>query len=189
MAIRLNYDKTNFEEICELIDFLAKYFPNKKLLTVYAHPLTYNSLLKGCVSRSELKTFHIEIMNKLIQNGFIKSFKDLGISPKRVACSAPSIRNYCISPIGTIFKCTHDFDYPELSVGNIYVGITANNALLNWTDSQLSAECVTCLYLPLCMGGCKQAKDSALGRCFINKTIMDDLIELGIEKLNEGGNI
>ena len=94
---------------------------------------------------------------------------------KGVSCRLTCDSNFCIGPMGELYKCEHHFGRKEWIVGSIRDGVLAerqemfDNFQLSTTDLQ---KCSQCDIFPICMGGC------------INHRIMKERI-YDCEKLRE----
>ncbi len=91
---------------------------------------------------------------------------ELGISGihtgKLVYCYAERVHQYIIGPTADVFKCSvSDFD-PSRRVGSIGPGgsFSKEEGWDTWMESgaQWPKICIACVYLPLCMGGCRKAR-------------------------------
>ena len=158
VAIRLNFDKNNFDEIVQLISFLGDKVSNKELASVYAIPLfppNANCSAADFFKADELDKQYFVLYEKMLENGFITSLKYFTIFLKSHFCGAMKSKHAVICPDGRIYKCQHVNSEGNMPVGDIYSGIKFCYNNTKWVDPQLSKECDVCVFLPVCQGGCR----------------------------------
>lgn len=76
---------------------------------------------------------------------------------KGVSCRLSCNSNFCIGPMGELYKCEHHFGKKEWVVGSIQNGIFTEKQEI-FRSFQLSTaelqKCSRCDIFPICMGGC-----------------------------------
>lgn len=76
-----------------------------------------------------------------------------------VACSLSCKSNFCIGPMGELYKCEHHFGQKDFIVGNISdVGCNDKSFLPTYERSVKASmykeQCKECSVFPICLGGC-----------------------------------
>jgi len=119
--------------------------------------------------------------------------EDLPAFPRRhyIGCTACRRNGFVIGPEGEIYKCWDDLGVAERQVGSIQPGGTWNPALIS--DYLVAAsylddrDCEECFFLPVCSGGCPNARLRNLleGRkndpCLKFKYQLEELLEIHYE--------
>lgn len=111
-------------------------------------------------------------------------------------CGSECLTAITIDSEGRLYKCWEDVDKPERSFGNIKTWnpgnpiITADNAkiLLNYFNLAGTFddnECLNCVLLPQCFGGCPSKRLYSHKNCFPYKDYIDDYIQKLVEKFLE----
>lgn len=180
VSVRLNYDKNNYESICNLIRKLGREFTNKQYLRVYPYPLfgTYNGH-KECKNGTTPDQLYV-LYQLLYESGLIKKTEFINLGYRRNRCFACNANSFVISPGGQLFKCTTDFDH---SMGSVFTGVTYNTAYFKWVNTNISEECKECIFLPICQGGCMAGQNSCHPvKCFLKKDIIDNIL---LEQINK----
>jgi uncharacterized protein len=156
IAIRLNFDKDNFDDIIKLIYYIKSEFSSNKYLKVYAYPLykseQYDNM--SYISPKESDFYLDQINNVLLKNEYLK-LKDMFPKRKKGCCSATSPNSFVINTNGDLYKCSMDMKDNSRSIGNVKKGITNQNVFIEWCMPVLPEKCNDCIALPLCQGGCR----------------------------------
>lgn len=178
VSIRLNYDKNNYIDILNLIDYLSNNLVNKKYVHIYPYPLfgTYCDHFPNTnsTSKDDLLNIYIKLYKSHLL--LIENLTNLRYQPSR--CFACNANSFVISPEGNLSKCPVSY---ANNVGDVFNGIEYNSEYFKWVNNSISEKCENCTFLPLCQGGCmagQLGKHSV--RCFLNKLLIDDLIKLVI---------
>lgn len=159
VVCRLNMDADNMKCLDEILTDLRKYAKNPRFfvhtttlyMPKYANP-------NGYFSKDNYEKVFTHMFNKLLEHGFIKDYKTC--LPEKVVfrCTACMKNFIVIDPQGDLYKCEQEEKTQEHCVGNIYSGITYTPRLKYWLDPVLDEECGSCIFLPICQGGCKWRK-------------------------------
>ena len=127
----------------------------------------------------------------------LESKKDFNLfsSGKAQYCGSQLLYTCVIDPKGNLYKCWEDVDKSERSFGHVN-SWNPNNPLMtatnpdilttyfNLTGSSLDEECVNCIWLPLCRGGCPSKRLYSKKVCvsyknepevFLSKIIKDNI--------------
>ena len=174
VSIRLNYDANNIESIRQLIEYMHGAF-SREHISIYPYPLfgTYegHTVNKDTTFASD----YFDLLRRLIDSSFVSP---TSLLKRRRAnkCFACNIGSFVINPDGSICKCSSS-NLP--SCGTVFDGIKIESSFLVWCSDRISNQCVECVFLPLCQGGCMNGQiGNGVVRCFQNKLIIDDLLRM-----------
>lgn len=179
VTIRLNFDKSNFENIKILIPYLRETFGNNKNLHCYCYPIFNKDSHSNSdfINKSEINYYMTEILHVLKEN----LFKESATMPKRTknSCFAVNPNSFVFDPKGNIYKCCMVMEGESHCIGNVYEDIKLSNSLIRWCSPTLPYECSECNILPLCQGGCRASRIQNLEQnyCEIKKSILDFYLE------------
>lgn len=163
VTLRINFNHNNLESIPELLEL----FPTaiRPQLRVVFEPIFGDCSLSAIsnVPPSELSQKTSEYSEYAASLGYDINFGLSAVKPgKLVYCYAEREHQYIINFDGNVFKCS----VGEFS-SNERVGRLLSNGRMercdsewaNWTGGVLfSARCHSCVYLPMCMGGCRKMR-------------------------------
>ena len=181
VSIRINIDKTNVNELEELLDILIE--NNLKSCSVnFGHVKPYtdacSSVSHTCLSTPEYANESLRYQKILHDKGFSSFFYPYYPSIKFNYCCADSASSFVVDPKGLLYKCWNDVGNHDRAVGNIKALVAmreernnCKNFDLELNDSgvikstMLNAnyllwspfeheKCSRCEVLPICMGGC-----------------------------------
>lgn len=151
VQVRVNTGKNYRDCIPNVLSYFETRFP-KKQLSLYFEPI--DSLSKNnnyAIPENDLRDFYTySIYARVSWNGF-KQPEDLLYPYLTTYCGAciPYLRK--INPDGGLGKCHRDLGFIK---GNIYCNqYTSNDE--NYYDFHHPAECLECIFLPSCHGGCQ----------------------------------
>ena len=161
--IRINVDKTNKDELTELIGFLRDQGLAACSVS-FGHVNAYTeacaNIEDSCLNIKEYAAETVEYQHLLDEAGFMSSEYPLYPGAKGNYCCADSVNAYVIDPEGFIYKCWNDIGNAERSIGSFpdlaaisdeqYMTL-ASYLLWSPFDHQ---KCRDCSILPICMGGC-----------------------------------
>lgn len=159
ISIRVNIDKYNRDAIYGLQEF----FDRNKIenVTFYpGHVQSYTETCKNidadCMAEDEYKEFSWEFeLTQLSRGKHTPGYPSLLYG----FCTANNPRGFVVAPSGLLFKCWNEISCrEEAAVGSVSAGMTQDmeknkEKWSSWHPFD-NKECVTCTYLPLCMGGC-----------------------------------
>lgn len=165
--IRLNYCKTNFEEIIKLIHFLGIEFSNNKNISVYANSI-FDSLTKD-----EKDDLSIIIFDELYNSKLIPNILET-IRPRSCRCVAFLNDYYAIYTDKNVGKCSR-----AISDGDFIGTIDKidQDKIKKWRNFSFLEKCKSCKCLPLCNGGCIYDELNNKDNCEISEKLL-------IHKLN-----
>jgi len=175
ITIRVNVDRENSHSIMELADLLIEKNYLSKLGTFYLAPVFSfgNDAHLGGVEENEFGKIQMEFYLKLIQNKF-----PVRIIPKpnySGFCVAQSKNSEVIDANGDLSICTevsyvpkYDRNESPFFLGDIHrKNSEFKERSSNYWISELrkNEECNSCLFLPLCVGGCLKRRGEKVEKC------------------------
>jgi len=185
ISLRINFNHTNIDSIPELLT----QFPEsiRKKIRIAFEPIFGN-----CSINAVNNINHSDLSEKLSM--YYKLADRLGydvtigmsqvITGKLVYCYAERINQFVVNYNGDIFKCSVcDFDKNDRVgfINTLGKFVKINTNISKWLQGDLFEEkCLHCVYLPLCMGGCKklriEGKDTG-SNCFLVPTNTSHLLK------------
>lgn len=186
VMLRVNIDKENKSAVYEVqqrireaqLDEFVCVYPGKVVATSECH----NS--ENCCTEREFA---------VLEQEFICSDPELlnNYYPKRrnVSCMADSNKAMIFDTDGYIYKCFMDICTPERRIGNVKNGAIYNeNVLFKYLllDVPQQKECNRCKWLPICMGGCLNARFRGEKTCTRLKYVMDEYMGRLLKTVRQG---
>ena len=156
VSLRINFNPQKLQDAINTIRYIHQEFGNNLGLYVYCAWVSDEHIL----SPNNFNPWEnplLELYSVLMECGYISKLSDLGIRPKLLTCSLHKKNMVVVNVDGTLHKCQHGImNNLEDSFGNIYDGVTNIKNLEYWSDIQYpSIDCMNCVCLPICEGGCK----------------------------------
>lgn len=166
VLIRINVDKTNKENISDLIDELyiryKKYVLSKKLFINIARIFGY----KESLSISEYELIYNELWSKAEHYGFFEATLETAAEGTFCNAERDTIDSPVIDAFGKVYKCWNDVfvnnaNYTSLEelIQNNFKKINKNKERLKYIENVSllnvnDGNCLSCSYFPYCMGLC-----------------------------------
>lgn len=154
--IRSNLTRENVVEFAALKRLIREIREANHLdISLYgAHMSVYNFNNENV---DDLELSIEEYSNALKENNMFGGSKKSAC--KFAFCTAAKVHSFCFDEKGNIYKCWNDIGNPAFAYDNVFSanrnGISfLNNNALDFLAESFPDECVDCLVLPLCMGGC-----------------------------------
>lgn len=177
ISIRMNYTTDNYASLLELVDFLHERFAAYKNIFYYAYPV-WDSIDENAEGAFKSKTRadkHIlEIFDKLIHYKMSPAKQLFRLRYRKYQCASCCEKSYTILPDGKLTKCSESYLEP---IGDIWNGVERHDLEKLWTSIEIDQKCKECIYLPICQGGCRSAKFTAMPQCFAYKEIVPDMVK------------
>jgi len=155
LRIRVNFDKTNIDDIPKLFKILPEGLREQAKIyfyPVFARPRTWEEI--GCQPLLNPPQEIAKLLKESIK-AHLRVSLDLG--PRTAHCMAESWNYFVIGPDGSLYKCLEKIGSQD-RVGYITLEgkVYTNHMLTKWLsiDPFEDKECRNCKLLPLCMGGC-----------------------------------
>jgi uncharacterized protein len=154
-----NFSADNYHDFPALFDAMADYglspeklgpvqfFPIIQSRDQYANP----EFSGGCMTCNE--AWVIEATLRLREEVLKRGYKTpkIGLSPCMVDIDDAFVVHYD----GSIFKCVALIGHPQFAVGDVWQGISDFGHIYGLYSCRENDDCRTCVYLPLCFGGCR----------------------------------
>ncbi|WP_027631856.1 radical SAM/SPASM domain-containing protein [Clostridium hydrogeniformans] len=181
VAIRINTDKNNKDEIFYIFDVLSKYGLKDKVIPYlgYIEPINGNYEEENCLTVEEFSKLELDFTDFLSKSNDKLSVFDKYPRSKYNYCCADSLNAYVIDPEGKMYKCWSDIGREEYCLGTIKDGIKNPKYILEYSlyDTINDSECKDCKVLPICMGGCPRTRvDKNIDRCAGIKYTLEDYL-------------
>lgn len=184
VSVRLNYDRNNYLNLCELVKYLkSEGFHKEKNFTIYSYPIfsTGQNITPNVSGKEEW----FAIQTALMKNEFLTPKEAFALRTRRTQCYGCSSKSFIVMPNGELFKCTLSVKNPAERVGDIWNGITCCEAINRWCNTSVMIQCNTCCFLPICQGGCRAGVlDYTSDLCFFQKNFADDVLRERIKYCN-----
>lgn len=156
IAIRVNIERGNWQDIIHIHHMIIEYFPNDPHISAYPGLIRKEtsdgmSLNSDCIMTQETHDLYL----KLKEGGL-----DISLFPKRAfhrGCMIHAANSYIIGPEGELYKCWNDVSDRERAVGSIFNDQSGNERLLldyMTISVPYDDKCRECSVFPLCDGGC-----------------------------------
>jgi uncharacterized protein len=166
VSIRVNIDKTNVEQVEELLQILIKNNLNSLSINfgqLTAYTEACSSVSDHCLNTEEYSDEYKRMQKLLVKYGF--PAKDYPNYPgiKGNYCCADQINSFVIDPDGYMYKCWNSIGNAKEAVGNV-VNLKEPKSdwlmrNIEWVSTEpFEGKCLKCKFLPICMGGCPYLK-------------------------------
>lgn len=155
--LRINYDKSNVEEIPKLLDFIKERYGTEKfrislgLITKTVKDAEANEFInKYGITELEFKSYYIKLYKELLNKGFevsdIFSFDGM--------CTAKLKHGFLMEPDGKIVKCVSGVGREDFVIGDYTKNKFSDETYL---FKDIYEKCLekNCPFLPLCHTGCR----------------------------------
>lgn len=166
VSIRVNIDKTNMNEIDELLDILsdlplgdATIYP--ALVTPYTQ--VCSNVADACLNTDEFAGVEVHFYKRLMELGLSTDLSRVFSNIKENFCCADQINSFIIGVDGYMYKCWNTVGNKNEIISDVmnrpageYEKKLMKMRQMNWITWNPFGfeECVNCKMLPLCMGGC-----------------------------------
>lgn len=178
ISVRLNFDKHNYKDVIECIDYLHKEIGHPANFKMYCHNIFGPE--ESYYLDDGTNLYQI-VVGEMIRRGYINTVSNLGFRYRPVPCAAYSPDFFVIDPHGRLLKCEH-YAPEEIEpsiVGDVNTGVTDQKNYDYWLNRDYPyRKCASCEFLPLCQGGCRfeSKRDYENGACLPYRDCIDELI-------------
>ncbi len=156
IGINGNFEKHNYKKFTLLLDYLE----NTGLTPDKINIIRFGSVLKpqkGDTVKSPYEgsfdePWISEAIAMLREEILKKGYNTLKIKPG--SCVINYNDSYVVNYDGVIYKCPAFVGKKDFAIGDVQTGVTDYTSIYklnNWKNK----DCVECVYLPLCYGGCR----------------------------------
>jgi uncharacterized protein len=184
VGISGNFTRDNYKRFVLLLDYMeAEGLTPDKIFQVKfdavvnrpkneALPAEYTT---GCVSISEPWLLEAEALlrEEILKRGYNTS------RPVPMVCMIETADSYAVNYDGAIYKCPAFIGKKDFAVGNLETGVGDYSKTLR-LGIYKNPECETCVYLPLCFGGCRYmayVRDGNIDKIDCKKEYFDASLE------------
>jgi uncharacterized protein len=160
ITLRMNVDETNRDNIKDMIEILVKEGLEKRLGfylgRTYPYTEVCNDIATFCLADEDFSLLGLETLMLLVDQDFSSTY--WMPSSKSSYCTVDKKNSYVITPSGGIVNCWNETADPEKEIGHLVRPKTEkmNEKTREWQQCDLfdRDECMNCILLPICMGGC-----------------------------------
>lgn len=163
LTFRINFNHKNIDSVS---DVLGEFLPEtRKRIRLVLEPIFGDDNVSATanIDPEYISKFLDSIYARSVEMGYGSSAADVNFIPEKlVYCYAEREQQFIIGPSGDVFKCAAmDFKH-ENRLGELTDKgtIAWDDKFRNWMDQGQSFKpvCDRCVYLPLCMGGCRSTQ-------------------------------
>lgn len=164
ISIRVNVDKTNYENMQTLIEYFVRekkwINQNQNNMLIYFDLVTADKNLPNthyrskCFNWIEFANIITEFNQKICELGHAKYIESFYPIPKEAICMAISKNHYIIHPSGDLYKCWEVLGDEKYKVGSLAEGVKYNKVHTQFLTYTTPDKCYECDKLPICHGGC-----------------------------------
>ena len=154
VAVRVNIDKYNSNDVYKLIDELSENFSSNRYFSVYVHEIFedvgYEPIQRSSQDLDEIIRVKHSVEDYLDLKGILHK-KDVKGLPflKTSFCMADNPKSLLINPIGQIGKCQH-MQFSHL-IGDLHnLELMEKDQTAYWMDYKPNKECSECSLFPFC---------------------------------------
>lgn len=185
VAVRMNYDTSNFYSLKSLIEYLHVELKNYKNIDYYIYPI-WDALNENDPDAFRTKTKAdynlIKLFDLLVDYGMASVVNVARLKYRKHQCKSCN-KNYCaFLADGKIVKCSETFNQ---ILGDVWHGVIDKEHYDFWISGALDEKCKKCVYLPLCQGGCRSSYFTKMPQCFAYKPIIDDILKWYVSRLEK----
>lgn len=178
---RINIDKRNINELEEIVSQFGKYNGNKNLIVYVAPILKHTKQCEEyCFDYSEYSEIFDKAYKILFDNNLLNCIDELVPKRRINCCSTRAANELVVDTRGTLFKCMQTATKDQYSVGNCRTGLEYNAELAKWITPSTPKECINCVFMPICQGGCKgfrSLNNPLVSPCTIEKHFIDVILK------------
>lgn len=185
VAVRMNYDTSNYDSLTKLIEYLHFELTERKHIYYYIYPVwsALNEEDKNSFcSMTEADDNYVKLLKLLVQYEMNSIRKVTRLNYRKNQCKSCHVNGYVIFPDGKLGKCSETF---VQTIGDIWNGVIDKETYNVWTSVAIDKKCEECVYLPLCQGGCRSSKYTKMPQCFAHKNVLSDILKWYVESMDE----
>ena len=153
VSIRVNVDESNEDDFIRLYKFLSdRHYPNAQVSLAFVKNLSDCKTCTNLCDRNHQAEFIKKVQDKYgICGAFVFPM------PERNECAIRNKNAIVIGPQGEVYKCWNDVGDISRVIGKIGGKVKNETLLLRYlvgADPFEDPNCLNCLLLPVCGGGC-----------------------------------
>lgn len=153
IVVRVNVDKNNSNEFFGVFNYFRdKQYPNVVVYPGFVNDNSGNGQNHCVYNSSEIAAFLMDAYHKHQYNS--NYFYPNNITR---ACAVRNPNAIVVGPLGELYKCWNDVGNLDRSYGNIDGRMTHEEVLYEYlmkADYLNDEKCNTCIFFPVCDGGC-----------------------------------
>lgn len=152
IRIRLNADRSNYQDLMQLAIFLLEKKELKGKIDIYFAELkNYNNdNINKYFNIYESTLVRYNFYNELYKKGLIKKRKTTPINFDPLFCGFKMKNNIVIGPNGEFYKCEHHIGDKNKVVGSVDKGFVENTKLNHFYNGEYDKRCELCNLYPVC---------------------------------------
>ena len=148
--IRLNIDQRNKEDIITLAAQLTDYYSDQENITLYPAFITGTSY---SVPQDERVLFLKQLLETVNDPGKLSFTTKIHSIARTSPCNIANYRAFGIDVDGYLYDCEHYVGKAGRSIGDVWGGLFKPDTRTE--KFKLTNECVDCVWVPKCYGGCQ----------------------------------
>lgn len=186
IIIRINVDKSNIAEIDRLIDIFDSYNLRNRISVYLAAVENINGTYSSpelCMENISFSELEVKFAREHNGKGYFRPFLP-GFNPS--ICGAVCDWAKVFDSKGNLYKCWNEIGNLTKSYDSIFSTEKRNSSV--WSNYSLDnfADCLECIFLPLCMGGCPYERlQGKKNNCISIKENCESMLELLAENFTK----
>ncbi len=157
--VRVNVDDGNIENMDDFLNYIFLVKGWKKNPSVYLSPVenyTDNEYFQGTNAVDMSRFFHFDalVLGKTCDIENDRPNERLYPRRRGSYCQAVTLNTYVVDPDGYLYKCWNVIGNKEKAIGTLSNHKQLNLEGLKWLTHKPGEICMSCPYLPICLGGC-----------------------------------
>ena len=173
ISIRLNIERENMADMVELVKELGIIFANDRNVVFYPAFLTGTG---NPLAEEEKIACVKEMLECLHGTEKITASTKFYSLPRPHACMNGDPNSFSIDVDGYLYTCEHQVGKPGYAIGNIRDSYPVCEK--RGRAGRIRKECLACVFLPKCFGGCESSYMGGDVPCMIEKYMIKALMEL-----------
>jgi uncharacterized protein len=178
---RINVDKNNINDLEEIVSQFKRYADNENL-SIYIAPILPHTKVctEYCFEYSEYPELFERAYEILFKYNLLRNIGEFVPKRRITCCSTRASNEIVVDTRGVLFKCMQTATKDQYAVGNCRTGLEYNSELAKWITSVTPAECVNCIFMPICQGGCKgfrSLNNPLISPCATEKYIIEVILK------------
>ena len=174
--IRLNIDRENLRDVLDLIHVLQARFGDEKNIVCYPAFVTG---VKDKLTDAEKISCVKKIFRALADPAKMSINERLYSFPRSLPCMRNDPQAFSVDVHGKVYDCEHLVGHKDKALGTLKCLPEEINSAR--PEKPLRTECVECVFLPKCMGGCASNLRTGDAACMIERYMIPAYMEFMTE--------
>ncbi len=178
VAVTIRINHTDFVAEAALLDFLAQALASySDRMCIVLSPL-YQA--RGEARKRAMGEI-LELKRRLCESGLVSADLLFRMRPAKSRCHAAE-GGFTVAPDGRLFSCAHCMNDQEC-FGTVWEYDSDHPMRLKFVSRDLADRCLDCLFLPICLGGCKAGELGLvqMDQCLPVSLVFDEMLLIGSE--------